>query len=101
MMKNYNTLSEALQDLKSRGYKEDFNLKPHCVECRGKNLQWTPERFTINEFYRFEGMSNPDDNSIVYAISSDDGVKGTLVDAYGVYSDNLNEAMIRKLSIKR
>jgi len=100
-MYNYNSLSEALDDLKRRGYKEDFNLKPHCIECAPLQLQWEPERFTIDEFYRFEGMSNPDDNSIVMAISSDDGVKGTLVDAYGVYSENLNEAMIKRLSIKR
>lgn len=100
-MKNYNSLSGALNDLKSRGYTEDFNLQPECIECSSLKLQWEPERFTVDEFYRFEGMSNPDDNSIVYAISSDDGVKGTLVDAYGMYSENLNDAMVRRLTIKR
>lgn len=100
-MRNYNTLSEAVNDLKKRGYTEDFDLKPHCLECAARTLQLHPEDFTVDEFYRFEGMSNPDDNSIVFAISSREGVKGTLVDAYGVYSENLNEKMIRKLSIKR
>jgi len=55
----------------------------------------------VDEFHRFEGMSNPDDNSIVFAISSDDGIKGTLVDAYGIYADSLTESMIKKLVIKR
>lgn len=100
-MKDYNSLSEALTDLKKRGYTEDFNLQPHCIECPSLNIQWQPEKFAVEEFYRFEGMSNPDDNSIVFAISSDDGVKGTLVDAYGMYAENLNDAMIKKLSIKR
>jgi len=53
------------------------------------------------EFHRFEGMSSTDDNSIVFAITSTEGVKGVLVDAYGVYAENLNDAMIKKLSIKR
>jgi hypothetical protein len=101
VMKHYTTLSEALTDLKKRGYKEDFNLLPHCVECPSLRLQWEPERFTVDEFHRFEGMSSTDDNSIVYAISADTGIKGTLVDAYGVYAENLTEGMIRKLSIKR
>jgi hypothetical protein len=99
-MKSYSTLSEAINDLKKRGYKEDFNLHPECVECTALNLQWHPEKFSVDEYHRFEGMSNPDDNSIVFAISSDDGVKGTLVDAYGVYSENLNDAMVRKLTVK-
>jgi hypothetical protein len=100
-MKTYNTVSEALSDLKRRGYVEDFNLTPHCIECPSLNLQWSPENFSVDEFHRFEGMSNPDDNSIVFAISSSDGVKGTLVDAYGMYSENLTEPMIRKLTIRR
>lgn len=55
----------------------------------------------MDEFHRFEGMSSTDDNSIAFAITSDKGVKGVLVDAYGVYASNLNDDMIKKLSIRR
>jgi hypothetical protein len=99
-MKSYDSLLDAVNGLKKRGYTEDFDLKPDCVECPALRLQWHPENFTIDEFHRFEGMSNPDDNSIVFAISSKDGVKGTLVDSYGMYSENLTEPMIRKLTVK-
>jgi hypothetical protein len=99
-MKSYTTLSEAINDLKKRGYTEDFNLQPHCLECTSLNVQWQPEHFQVDEYHRFEGMSNPDDNSIVFAISSKDGVKGTLVDAYGMYSENLTGPMIQKLAVK-
>jgi hypothetical protein len=64
-------------------------------------LQLSPEAFIVDEFYRFEGMSSTDDNSIVFAISSENGLKGVLVDAYGVYASNLNDSMIKKLSISR
>ncbi len=96
-MQFYDTLTEALTDLKKKGYTENLNLKPDCIECR--SLQLYPGDFMIDSFYRFEGASNPDDNSIVYAISSNKGIKGTLVDAYGMYADSLNEDMIRKLRI--
>jgi hypothetical protein len=98
-MKSYTTLSEAINDLKKRGYNEDFNLTPTCLQCASLNLQLHPEDFKVDEFYRFEGMSNPDDNSIIFAISSKTGVKGTLIDAYGMYAENLTESMIRRLSI--
>jgi hypothetical protein len=100
-MKNYNSLLEAVTDLRNNGYSEDFNLQPHCIECATLKLQWEPEKFTIDEFYRFEGMSNPDDSSIIFAISSEEGIKGTLIDAYGMYAENLSEGMIKKLTIKR
>lgn len=98
-MHTYETLSEALSDLKQRGYKEDFNLKPFCVECRSLGLYLHPDEFVVDEFYRFEGASNPDDNSILFAISSKDGLKGILVDAYGTYSESLTEDMIKKLKM--
>lgn len=101
MKTHYTTLSEATNDLKTRGYTNDFNLKGECVECPALQLQLTPEHFTVDEFHRFEGMSSTDDNSIVFAITSDDGVKGVLVDAYGVYASNLSDGMIKKLSISR
>lgn len=63
-------------------------------------LKFIEEDFEVDEFYRFEGMSSTDDNSILYAISSKNGIKGLLVDAYGVYSENLNEKMIQKLKMK-
>jgi hypothetical protein len=98
-MKSYNTLSEAINGLRKDGYTEDFNLEPHCLVCDSNQVQYHPENFSVDEYHRFEGMSNPDDNSILFAISSNDGVKGLLVDAYGVYAENLSDTMIRKLAV--
>lgn len=100
MNKNYDTMVEALNGLRKQGYAEDFNLSSECIECPTLKLKLRPEQFQIDMFYRFEGMSNPDDNSIVYAISSRDGVKGVLVDGYGVSATSLNEAMIKKLDVR-
>ncbi len=96
-MKHYSSLVNAIEDLKSRGYRHDFNLRENSVECSDLGLQLTPDQFTVKEFYRFEGMSSTDDNSIVFAIASADGVKGTMVDAYGVYAVGLDKAMTKRL----
>lgn len=98
-MNTYDTLSQALSDLKKRGYTEDFNLQTHCIECSGR--EFPPGDFTVVEMYRFEGMSNPDDNSILFAIESSDGTKGTLLDAYGVYAENLSQEMKLSFDLKK
>jgi hypothetical protein len=96
-MKNYESLVDALSDLKERGYEADFETASFCLYCGDLDIRLNPEAFNVDEVYRFEGDSSPDDNAIVYAISSNTGVKGTLVDGYGTYSENLNFDMAQKL----
>ncbi len=96
---NYDSLSEAIENLRVRGYAEDFNLKSFCLTCPRLNLELRPEQFTIDETYRFEGQSNPDDSSVIYAVSSNPDLKGILVDAYGVYAESLTPEMAQKLRL--
>jgi hypothetical protein len=98
-MKTFNTLSEAMQSLESRGYTNDFNLHPEWIECPPLKLRLAPAQFHVDEVHRFEGMTDPDDSAILFAISSSDGVKGLLVDAYGLYANSLSPLMIDKLTI--
>jgi len=96
-MTTYDTLTDALEALRGRGFTHDFNLEPDALHCPELDLRIHPEQFTIDEQYRFEGMSDPDDNDILYAISSGTGVKGVLVNAYGPYADTLSADMAAKL----
>jgi hypothetical protein len=98
-MKIFETLSEAITDLKTRGYIHDFNLHPDWIECPPLSIKLSPAEFHVDEVHRFEGMNDPDDSSILFAISSSQGVKGILVDAYGVYAESLSSAMVNKLRI--
>lgn len=99
-MTNYDTLTEAINIKQAEGYTFDFNLSSSTLQCRKLNKRFDSSEFTVDSFYRFEGDSNPDDSSILYAISTEYGLKGLLVDAYGAYSDNLNAEMIQKLKIR-
>lgn len=99
-MKTFSTLIEALDDLRSRGYTEDFDLHTDRLNCPAMQLELHPDDFEIVEVYRFEGVTNPSDNEVLYAIESKDGLKGVLVDAYGVYADNISPDLLAKLSIK-
>ena len=98
-MVTYDSLSLAIRALQTKGYTHDFNLHPEWIECPPLKLRLAPEEFHVDEVHRFEGMTNPDDSSVLFAISSTSGVKGLLVDAYGVYAETLSPLMIRKLKI--
>jgi hypothetical protein len=90
-----------MNELRRQGYTEDFNLRQDCLECRNEQLKLFAEDFKIDKYYRFEGESNPSDAAILYAISSDRyGMKGVLVNAYGVYSDPLTDEMTKKLEMR-
>ncbi|MFZ1693088.1 MAG: phosphoribosylpyrophosphate synthetase [Flavobacteriales bacterium] len=95
----YSTLSEAVDDLQRRGYTDDLQLAEHCVVCDGRGISLDPDAFEIDEFHRFEGNSDPEDQSVVYAISSKNGgIKGILVNAYGPDASSLTQEMVRKLA---
>ena len=99
-MRDFETLSQAMNVLREEGYVEDFNLKQNCIECRNGEFKVFHSEFEIDEYFRFEGMSDPDDNTILYAISSDKyGLKGQLVNGYGIYSDDITDEMLDKLKM--
>lgn len=99
-MRTYESLVDALTDLKDRGYSFDFKKEFSSLYCQELNLRIEPEKFNVDEYYRFEGDSDPDDNSIVYAISSIHGVKGVLIDAYGIYAESVSFDMARRLNVQ-
>jgi hypothetical protein len=100
-MHNYTTISEAISDLKKRGYLIDFNLGPKGLVLTDKvSHSLDANEFEITAVYRFEGDTNPDDQAVVYAIESKDGHKGILVNGYGISSDAVGEEMVKELSIR-
>jgi hypothetical protein len=81
------TLSSCLNSLVAAGFEAQFKATKQGLKSLATEKNYTPNDVKISSFYRFEGESDPADNSIVYAIETSSGEKGTLTDAYGPYSD--------------
>ena len=96
---SYDTVTEAVEGLKQRGFTMDFNLKENCIVCHEE--LFNPDDFEIVEVYRFEGDSDPSDEAVVYGIESRKGRRGVLVNGYGISSDSLTAEMAQKLSIHK
>lgn len=88
-MADMKTLASCTNKLVLDGYTEDFKVIEKGLQSVNTEKIYEPSEIKITNFYRFEGASDPADNSIVYAVEAEDGVKGTLIDAYGPYADPL------------
>lgn len=96
------TLSEVTNLLKKRGYTVEFNLKENHLECTYTYLKVFPDEFIVDKHYRFEGISDPGDEAIVFAISSEKhNLKGVLIDGYGISSEGMSSEMMKALDEKK
>jgi hypothetical protein len=96
-MYQYDSPSHAIEELKKKGYTEDFNLEENCLVCRSG--KFNADEFEITEVIRFEGDSDPADEAIVYGIESQTGVKGVLINGYGYSSQTMGEEIAKKLAM--
>ena len=99
-MNKYSSLLEAIADLRKQGYTEDFNLKWNKLDCSSGQCEILHDEFEIDEFHRFEENTDPSEQSVIYAISSKKyGLKGILINAYGVYAEPMTDELLAKLEI--
>ena len=75
-----------MDNLEKHGYIEQFKVQKDKLVSLTTSKKYKSGDVKAVNFYRFEGTSDPDDMSILYAIETTDGAKGTLTDAYGRYS---------------
>lgn len=85
---NMTELQTCLNKAMEKGFELEFKATEQGLKCLGSGRVYSPEEVTVPNYFRFEGISDPGDMSILYEIETSDGCKGTLIDAYGVYSDS-------------
>jgi hypothetical protein len=81
------SMTKALIDLKAQGYTEDFNTKEYLDNLF--DSQKHLDNFKIDKVIRMDVMTDPGDQSVIFAISSKNtSMKGVIVNGYGLYSDS-------------
>ena len=100
MENSYPSLSVAIEALKKEGFTHDFNLHEEGVQNRKEGTLHGGGDLNVVKFFRFEGYTNPDDSSVLYAIEMANGEKGLLVDAYGAYSGQMPDDVLEKLKMR-
>jgi hypothetical protein len=98
--KRYTNMVEALEDLKKRGFTANFEFLDQVFRDVNSGRTFKADELTIVEHYRFEGASDPDDMSVVYAIKSRGGLTGIIADAFGVYANPDLGRFLEKVKIQ-
>lgn len=92
------TLSEAINRLRSAGYGADFvpteDGKLRCPAC---NSSHEPSEMHIDEELRFEGESDPADMSLLLALTCECGTKGLYSTQFGAEIGPEDAAVVRAL----
>jgi hypothetical protein len=81
------TVAGALRLFGARGFDREMSVTRGRLRASGTDRSYDPQEVRVLDHRRFEGVSDPGDTSVVYAIETADGVRGTLVDGYNVYAD--------------
>ncbi len=87
----------VLNRVRKDGFTTDFRVTEDGLCALATNETFKPEQLQIVNFYRFEGETNPDDMAILYVVETNTGLKGTISDAYGLYSDETIESFMKQV----
>ena len=99
-VKRYTNMVEAIEDLKRRGFTANFEFLDQTFRDVDSGRTFKADELTIVEHYRFEGASDPDDMSVVYAIETNNGPRGIIADAFGVYANPDLGGFLEKVKIR-
>ena len=95
------TLSEAIERLVEAGYIHDLRAHRRQLLCDRCGVRFDPSVMVIDEIVRFEGMSDPDDQAILYALATEHGPLGLYSAAYGADASTDDIAVARMLPNRR
>jgi len=82
-----------------KGYTASYRLKNGKLRDLKTDKCFEVNEVTIVDSYRYEGMSNPSDMSIMYALKTVDGRKGTLLLPYGPHADAELDEFMKEVSL--
>ena len=94
------TLAWAIEEYRRRGYEDEFKVVDGQLRAVRSGVTVGADEAVIRDFRRVEGVSDPDDMAIVYAVETSGGIRGTLADAFGVYADPAVGAVLSRIAIR-
>lgn len=90
----YDSLAEALEDAKDRGYTHIFELESGSLTCAELKRVFKEDQLHLKESYQFDTGTDPGDDSALHLIETEKGIKGYLVVGHGAHLDREKAAFL-------
>ena len=96
------SMADIVDRLTKAGYVDVFRGEPGGIRGAKTGLLHQPEELEVRIIERFEGISNPEDETIVLALDcKTHGCRGTYVAPYGKDMPSTDATLIRKIPDER
>ncbi|RFM28618.1 hypothetical protein [Deminuibacter soli] len=76
------SLNKAIED----GFSRVFKIDGAALHYDTEKVSYQPGQVSLVGRYEFDETADPADNAVLYVLQTEDGVKGTLIDAAGFYA---------------
>jgi hypothetical protein len=92
----YSAIHKAVEALEAKGFTASIEVSTEkSAVADGREIP--AQAWSISEHYRFTNHANESDHKALYALSSDNGVKGLLETTYGKFADETVDAFLRNV----
>jgi len=82
-----NTLTSCVNTVVKDGYTDNFKVTQEGLFSYTREKNYRLKKYVSSTFIALKGNRTRPDNAILYVIETNDGSKGTIIDAYGPSSD--------------
>jgi hypothetical protein len=87
-------VADLVNSLTQKGYRDSFTIDRERLHLTGTDRWFEPDEVTLDVLERFEGDSNPAEETLVLGLSANDGTaRGTLVTSYPLEGEALRLLM--------
>ncbi len=84
----FDNLLQAVKQIRKEGFTIEFVSSEHGFVNPENNKTYLPKSICMVEVIRLNApLSEPDEESILYLLKTDDGQKGWISDSYSIYAD--------------
>lgn len=86
MVTTFDSLIQAIGHLRKLGFTDEFKGEEQGVKLLSNNKFYDELDLTLHYYFKFEDDSSADETTELFAITTEDGHKGVLIDSPGTYS---------------
>jgi hypothetical protein len=94
--RDFDSLVDAINALTEKGYTETFITENKLLKGLNCKRFFQAENLKVVQTFRFEGQTNPSDQSELMAVEANDGTKGMIITTYS-YDNNLDPDVIKRI----